>query len=107
MYDNDLRAPKAFRSLFVDGLSLDQLWEELQLQNEPALRFLEGRVSSLVYHQDDIELLPPAKKQKRTHPSFPEESDSGDSVGSFDSLESLDSEGEEEFSQFNKIEQGG
>eukprot|EP01127_Copromyxa_protea_P022284 TRINITY_DN7926_c0_g4_i1.p1 TRINITY_DN7926_c0_g4~~TRINITY_DN7926_c0_g4_i1.p1 ORF type:complete len:749 (-),score=319.80 TRINITY_DN7926_c0_g4_i1:29-2275(-) len=99
-YDDDVRAPKAFRSLFVDGLSIDQLWEELQLQNGPMLKYLESRVNELVQSEDQIDIVPATKKQKLEHVSQESENseNSDESMGSFDdgSLdEDEESEGEE------------
>lgn len=97
-YDNDLKAPKAFRSLFVDGLSIDQLWEELQLQNKPALGYLQSSISYLLSEGEDIELPRPAKKQKVSHQPASPESESGEDwdsesgEGSLDSLEGSDEE---------------
>ena len=44
------------QELLVDGFTLDQIWEEVQLYNEPACMYLEKRLSRMVKKPETVEL---------------------------------------------------
>jgi len=44
------------KSLIVDGFDCEQIWEELNMQNEPLLDFIEANLDTLTENNDDLEL---------------------------------------------------
>jgi len=58
------------QQLFVTGFDAEQIWEELQLQNEPITTYLQKQVDSLLDKQTDIDFgidVPSSKRQKVGH----------------------------------------
>src|SRR5690348_16412235 len=60
----DIGQNQAFKSLIVEGLNLDQIWEEIQLQNAPMTKYLGKQIGSLLKEDDFVLWSPPKKKQK-------------------------------------------
>lgn len=50
----DLTGP--LKSLIVNGFDCEQIWEELNMQNEPLLDFIEANMDALRDNGDDLEL---------------------------------------------------
>jgi U3 small nucleolar RNA-associated protein MPP10 len=44
------------KSLIVDGFDCEQIWEELNMQNDPLLDFIEANLDALRENDDDLEL---------------------------------------------------
>ena len=44
------------KSLIVDGFDCEQIWEELNMQNEPLLDFIEANMEALKENDDDLDL---------------------------------------------------
>eukprot|EP01116_Phalansterium_solitarium_P022193 TRINITY_DN723_c0_g1_i1.p1 TRINITY_DN723_c0_g1~~TRINITY_DN723_c0_g1_i1.p1 ORF type:complete len:671 (+),score=204.85 TRINITY_DN723_c0_g1_i1:515-2527(+) len=53
--------------LLLEGFDKEQVWEELQLQNLPMLRYLERQTRALLSNQNDLKLLPDSINLKTTN----------------------------------------
>lgn len=43
-----------FKTLFVDGFDPEQIWEEIQLRNEPLADYAEAKIDYLLDHSDEV-----------------------------------------------------
>ncbi|KAB1257439.1 U3 small nucleolar ribonucleoprotein MPP10 [Camelus dromedarius] len=103
--ENDRKHGSPLQKLMIRNFDDEQIWQQLELQNEPILQYFENAVSETI-EDEDLSLLPESEEQECEDDVSAMEAGSQEDLGQ-DVEEEEDEEEEEEVSYLSGGDPGG